>query len=533
MPQTKPTSEQVTFLAAGSGASQRTVLDKLRDVVSVKDFGAVGDGVADDTAAINAAIATNKAVYFPPGTYMTSGISLSYSATNPRVLYGDDYLNTSIKRISGTDPIVNVAQFTHVRLENLTFDGNNTGGYGIIWRAHYSLIHRCRVSNCQNYGMLISGSNVSKMDYVTVQNCYGGMRMENTADPLPVDPVYSCMYTTFENVFLEWSGGASGYSALRLAGNQCQSLTFQDLQLETTNSFTTKITTPAIDIQPSNCSHLYFYKLQAELPYGNDIAMVRVNSATSDSVRFIGGRLFIGGNGGAGTWNAPAFAFTSVDGGTVADMSIIGLDQAGTVTATSMMTMTGCKNMVVRDNLISLKEPNVLINDAPPSVTTEFLFTANNTVPPKMIGASATDAAPVAAINNMTFGSVTISDDGFFDIFGNGGSNSPGRNIACLITLYSGTSSTPNVNSFAMFLAQSSNLSGPAAHQTVTVLAGSNVELTTLGSGVACSLTATTDGKLGVQVGGGTAAARAIRVYNRLGSTQIVSIDIKWMNLVP
>jgi len=81
MPQTKPTSEQVTFLAAGTGASQRTVLDKLRDVVSVKDFGAVGDGTADDTAAIQAAItyaastvngAAGKEVLLPTGTYLIS-----------------------------------------------------------------------------------------------------------------------------------------------------------------------------------------------------------------------------------------------------------------------------------------------------------------------------------------------------------------------------------------------------------------------------------------------------------------------------
>jgi hypothetical protein len=72
---TKPTSEQVTFLAAGSGASQRTVLDKLRDVVSVKDFGAVGDGVANDTAAFNAAwTASNpNPVFVPSGSYAVTG----------------------------------------------------------------------------------------------------------------------------------------------------------------------------------------------------------------------------------------------------------------------------------------------------------------------------------------------------------------------------------------------------------------------------------------------------------------------------
>ncbi len=48
---------------------------KLRDVVSVKIFGAVGDGVADDTAAVQAALNTGKAVYFPDGTYAASGLT--------------------------------------------------------------------------------------------------------------------------------------------------------------------------------------------------------------------------------------------------------------------------------------------------------------------------------------------------------------------------------------------------------------------------------------------------------------------------
>jgi hypothetical protein len=67
------------FIQVGSGAVQRTVESKLQDVVSVKDFGAVGDGVADDTAAIQAAITTslnryNQTVFFPCGVYKVTSL---------------------------------------------------------------------------------------------------------------------------------------------------------------------------------------------------------------------------------------------------------------------------------------------------------------------------------------------------------------------------------------------------------------------------------------------------------------------------
>lgn len=60
-----------SFVQTGAGAVARSFTKKDQDVISVKDFGAVGDGVADDTAAIQAAINAVGVgqVYAPRGNY--------------------------------------------------------------------------------------------------------------------------------------------------------------------------------------------------------------------------------------------------------------------------------------------------------------------------------------------------------------------------------------------------------------------------------------------------------------------------------
>ena len=72
------TNPFTAFAFAATGEpTNRTLPDRLADIKNVKDFGAIGDGVTDDWAAIMAAVnwttSSNRGlIYFPPGTYSVS-----------------------------------------------------------------------------------------------------------------------------------------------------------------------------------------------------------------------------------------------------------------------------------------------------------------------------------------------------------------------------------------------------------------------------------------------------------------------------
>lgn len=101
-------SDMVGFTQAGTGAVTRTAQSKMRDTVSVKDFGAVGDGVGDDTVAIQAAIdytanfsimsATGGRLLFPAGMYQ---ISAPLVVPKSMVIEGAGGESTKIRTTTG------------------------------------------------------------------------------------------------------------------------------------------------------------------------------------------------------------------------------------------------------------------------------------------------------------------------------------------------------------------------------------------------------------------------------------------------
>lgn len=126
------------FVQPGTGAVARTYLDKLRELpISVKDFGAKGNGTDDDTAAINtafeAARVANKCVYAPAGTYIVQQLLFGTQATvaqssAPSCMYGDAWKTTFKAKAGFTGTVLKAWSIAGVVFENFEIDGNNTAG---------------------------------------------------------------------------------------------------------------------------------------------------------------------------------------------------------------------------------------------------------------------------------------------------------------------------------------------------------------------------------------------------------------------
>ncbi len=158
--------------------------------VKASPYNAVGDGIANDTAAIAAALAAAlattppKPLYFPAGTYLTS-LTLTLTKSGCKI-FGDGNNASTIMQTTAATPVITVNGFlTGVNIEHLCLDRNipaTAGGQGVYWTDSTadSRIRHCIIQN-QSIGLYLTVAGNSYVEDVTVQKCYShGVYMTNT-----------------------------------------------------------------------------------------------------------------------------------------------------------------------------------------------------------------------------------------------------------------------------------------------------------------------------------------------------------------
>lgn len=137
-----------------TGSVWRTVPSKLNEIISVKDFGATGNGTTDDSDAIIAAIAAggeSSSVFFPQGTYkVTKPIPLPYSYMR---LYGvGGALGSVIHDTAGAGNIFQHAGLVFMEFDHLSFKG--TGNSAIRQTDLTAYMIGAHIHDCHFYADL-------------------------------------------------------------------------------------------------------------------------------------------------------------------------------------------------------------------------------------------------------------------------------------------------------------------------------------------------------------------------------------------
>ncbi|MBI1301345.1 MAG: hypothetical protein GC137_06770 [Alphaproteobacteria bacterium] len=110
------------FTATGTGAATRTSHDKFSDLISIKDFGAVGDGLTDDTVAIQNALAAHNTVFVPEGVYLVTG-TIRLTARQAMIGAGQ---SSVIRGNSNSFNIIEVVE-DHCALHNFRIEQGDIG----------------------------------------------------------------------------------------------------------------------------------------------------------------------------------------------------------------------------------------------------------------------------------------------------------------------------------------------------------------------------------------------------------------------
>lgn len=171
--------------------------------VNVLDKGADPTGVADSTAAIQAAIDTGNTVWIPEGTYSITSLDLKGKYPN---IIGDGIHKTTLKARSSVAKLIDAYESSDVQvspllISNLTIDGDNKVTEAAISMRfrHFSKIDTCLifgVSASNASGIFAVDSWLNMFINCRVTACYNGITLYGSNHRSTVD---SCSFTGCEN----------------------------------------------------------------------------------------------------------------------------------------------------------------------------------------------------------------------------------------------------------------------------------------------------------------------------------------------
>lgn len=148
----------VGFLQAGVGAVQRTLQDKVRDIVSVKDFGAVADGVTPCHDAFMAALAASNNVFVPAGTY---NIEKTLAITGDKTLSGPPGSSSSqqaaVLQFTGTGSVITAvsAEYGGVCIRNFKITGGGNGNPAVYNTRPQSVFENLHIEGYDGGGVTL------------------------------------------------------------------------------------------------------------------------------------------------------------------------------------------------------------------------------------------------------------------------------------------------------------------------------------------------------------------------------------------
>jgi parallel beta-helix repeat protein len=174
-------AEDVIYDPPFVGGVQTNVEAKLAQTVSVKDFGAVGDGVTDDTAAIQAALNTGKNVFIPNGTYVVDPDTSVSPVSNQRItLEQEAVLQASASSSSGVYSVIRIFGVSDVIVEGGTVIGDRATHIGVLGESGMGIyvadssgitIRDVETRDCWGDGIYVGGTGTTgKSTNVRIEN---------------------------------------------------------------------------------------------------------------------------------------------------------------------------------------------------------------------------------------------------------------------------------------------------------------------------------------------------------------------------